>query len=176
MRERGLDAVIARRVAEGRTVLGICGGYQMLAESVDDQVESGAGRVGGLGLLPTDVVFGADKVLALPTGQWWGRPVSGYEIHHGVSTVREGSAGEPFLDGWHTGSVWGTMWHGTLENDDFRRAWLAQVATAAGARWAPRAGVPTYAELRERMIDRLADAIETHCDVAGLLRLVGVDA
>ena len=55
---------------------------------------------------------------------------------------------EPFLDGWRVGQVWGTMWHGTLENDDFRRAWLSEVAAAAGSDWRPR---PERTRLRRRV-------------------------
>jgi cobyric acid synthase len=49
----GLDVELARRAAEGRPVLGICGGYQMLGTVVEDDVESRAGTVQGLGLLPS---------------------------------------------------------------------------------------------------------------------------
>src|SRR5207249_4894073 len=58
--------------------------FQMLAESIVDEVESAAGEVAGLGLIPARIVFGVQKVLARPVGVAFGRlPVSGYEIHHG---------------------------------------------------------------------------------------------
>ena len=66
LREGGLAGVIAERARTGRPVLGICGGYQMLAEVIDDPVESRLGRVEGLGLLPARVVFGAAKRLGRP--------------------------------------------------------------------------------------------------------------
>ena len=68
LRERGLDAVLAERARAGRPVLGICGGYQMLATHIEDRVESGAGEVAGLGLLPARVEFGPDKRLGRPVG------------------------------------------------------------------------------------------------------------
>ena len=52
LRERGLAGAITSRARSGRPVLGICGGYQMLADSIDDPVESRLGRLDGLGLLP----------------------------------------------------------------------------------------------------------------------------
>jgi adenosylcobyric acid synthase len=171
LRERGLaDAVLARAGA-GRPVLGICGGYQMLAGSIMDELESGAGLVDGLGLLPTRVRFAREKVLGSPVGSWRGHLVSAYEIHHGSAEVDAGSGAEPFLDGWRSGAVWGTTWHGAFDNDGFRRAWLTEVARQAGLRWAPAASAPGFAALRERMLDGLADAIGEHLDTEVLLRL-----
>ena len=66
LRERGLAAVIADRARAGRPVLGICGGYQMLAGHIDDPVESRLGQVDGLGLLPVRVTFGPAKRLGQP--------------------------------------------------------------------------------------------------------------
>ena len=102
LRARGLDEVLAARVALGRPVLGICGGHQMLAASLADptSVESG-GVVPGLGMLPTSVDFQPFKVLGTPTGSWRGHPVTAYEIHHGVSTLLPGATAAPFLDGWN---------------------------------------------------------------------------
>ncbi|MDQ1744795.1 MAG: adenosylcobyric acid synthase, partial [Pseudonocardiales bacterium] len=100
LREQGLAAAITERARRGSPVLGICGGYQMLAASIDDDIESGAGTVPGLGLLPVTVRFAVDKILARPTGIAYGAEVStGYEIHHGVVSPLPG-AGESFLDGY----------------------------------------------------------------------------
>ncbi|MER7861284.1 cobyric acid synthase [Amycolatopsis japonica] len=165
LRARGLADAVRARAEAGRPVLGICGGYQMLAAEIEDDVESGAGTVPGLGLLPTRVSFSADKVLARPTGAWRGQSVEAYEIHHG--TVTATAPAESFLDGYRRGAVWGTMWHGAFENDGFRRAWLGEVAD-----WSPAAGAPGFGALRESMLDRLADAVEEHVDTASLLRLI----
>ncbi|MDN5767119.1 MAG: cobyric acid synthase [Humibacillus sp.] len=170
LRERGLAEVVTRRAASGRPVLGICGGYQMLAHDIVDDVETSVGAVEGLGLLPTRVAFGADKVLGRPTGSWRGHSVAAYEIHHGIAEAKEAGA-EAFLDGWQVGAVWGTMWHGAFENDDFRRAWLREVADAAGSGWRPATDAPGFGERRERMLDILADAVEQHVDLDALLAL-----
>jgi adenosylcobyric acid synthase len=173
-RERGIADAVRARAARGRPVLGICGGYQMLAENIDDPVESRAGEVAGLGLLPLTVAFGPDKHLGRPTGSWAGHPVTAYEIHHGVTRPRGTPPAdlEPFLDGWHRAAVWGTTWHGAFENDDFRRAWLTTVAAQAGVDWRPAPGAPGFGAHRAAMLDRLADAIDEHLDTATLLRLV----
>ncbi|MFL6026772.1 MAG: cobyric acid synthase [Friedmanniella sp.] len=167
LRTTGLAEVLAARARRSAPVLGICGGFQMLAETIDDPVESGAGEVAGLALLPTRVDFSPAKVLGRPRGCWQGQPVAGYEIHHGVATTT--AEAEPFLDGVRRGSVWGTMWHGTLEGDGFRRAWLTAVAAAAGSSWRPAPQAPGYATRREAMIETLADAVETHLDLDLLL-------
>jgi adenosylcobyric acid synthase len=175
LRSTGLADAVRARATAGRPVLGICGGYQMLAETIVDDVESGEGAVAGLGLLPTTVRFAPEKVLGRPRATWCGHDVEAYEIHHGVARLADpdapDGAPEPFLDGWHRGAVWGTTWHGAFEADGFRRAWLQRVAVQAGSRWSAAPG-PGFAATREAMIDRLADAVEEHLDTAALRRLV----
>lgn len=171
LRERGLADVLAARVRQSRPVLGICGGFQMFASTVDDGVESGVSTVPGLDLLPLRVRFGKDKTLRRPTGHWRGHPVTGYEIHHGVVT-RQGGDWEPFLGGMRRAALWGTMWHGAFESDGFRRAWLAEVASQAGVPWQPQQNAPGFAARREAMLDTLADAIAEHVDTSALLKLI----
>jgi adenosylcobyric acid synthase len=168
LRASGIAAAIEERVARGRPVLGICGGYQMLARNIEDEIESCAGRVDGLGLLPTRVRFAAAKTLARPAGSALGEPVHGYEIHHGGVTVDGGTA---FLDGCELGSVRGTSWHGIFESDTFRRAFLRDLAARTGRDFTPAADV-TFAAVRERRYDVLADLIETHLDTAAVLDLI----
>ncbi|MPY84597.1 MAG: cobyric acid synthase [Actinophytocola sp.] len=173
LREHGIADAVRVRAEKRRPVLGICGGYQMLARTIADDVESGAGEVEGLGLLPIRVEFAPEKVLATPRGGWRGQEVAAYEIHHGVASLLPGEPdAEPFLDGWQSETVWGTTWHGAFENDGFRRAWLAEAARQAGVDWAPAEGAPGFGALRESMLDRLADAIAEHVDTTALLRLI----
>ncbi|MFF0065155.1 cobyric acid synthase [Streptomyces sp. NPDC005279] len=176
LKERGLADALARRAAEGRPVLGICGGFQLLGDHIEDEVESRAGRVQGLGLLPVRVRFAREKTLARPVGEALGERVEGYEIHHGVAEVLGGdtfiSDGDGrSLDGCRVGAVRGTHWHGSLESDGFRRAYLRDVARAAGRRFVP-APDTTFGALREEQLDRLGDLIEEHADTDALLRLI----
>ncbi|HEX4287745.1 MAG TPA: cobyric acid synthase [Trebonia sp.] len=168
LREAGLAAAIAARAARGGAVLGICGGYQMLARSIRDDVESRAGTVPGLGLLPAAVSFAAAKTLARPSGTALGEPVAGYEIHHGTVTAE---GGEPFLDGCAAGAVRGTTWHGIFESDGFRRAFLRDLAARCGREFIPAPGV-SFAAVRERRYEVLADMIEAHLDTRALGRLI----
>ena len=89
LRDRGLADAVTERARAGRPVLGICGGYQMMASQIDDPVESRRGRIDGLGLLPVRVRFGRQKILGRPQGRALGAPVAGYEIHHGVAEVTD---------------------------------------------------------------------------------------
>lgn len=168
LRAEGLADAIEQRAEQGLPVLGICGGFQMLGHAIRDGVE--AGETGdGLGLLPVDTQFHDEKVLARTSSTWRGYPVEGYEIHHGICAPRPEA--EPFLDGVHEGACWGTMMHGSLESDEFRRAFLGEVAARTGSPWAPDPTAPGMAGRREQMIDTLADACEAHLDIDALLRV-----
>ncbi|HEY4280689.1 MAG TPA: cobyric acid synthase [Conexibacter sp.] len=177
LRDAGLDRVLAARAARGDPILGICGGYQLLGERINDDVESRAGAVEGLGLLPITTAFDPDKLLRRRDGAsaWLNTPVAGYEIRHGRIT-RHG--GEPLLhnsadrepDGCRAGAVLGTSWHGALEHDAFRRALLRHVAAARGRDFAP--GSRAFAAAREQRLDVLGDLIEQHVDTARLTDLI----
>lgn len=166
MQDLGMAEALQRRAAAGRPILGICGGYQMLAELIHDPIESDRGTVQGLGLLPAQVQFSTDKILGRPQGTWRGHHVVAYEIHHGIV---EPTDGEPFLDGIRVGNTWGTIWHGAFENDAFRRAWLEELADSVGSEWRPAKGVPGFAQRRTQMLDDLADALNAHVDLPALL-------
>ena len=167
LRGTGLAAAITARARARRPVLGICAGFQMLAGAIHDDVESRAGEVRGLGLLPASVRFAARKVLRRCQGEAFGEQVTGYQIHHGVAEV---TGGEPFPGGCAAGPVWGTSWHGLFESDGFRQAALGRVAAAAGRGFTP-AGVSFQSE-RERQLDALGDLIGRHLDTGALLRLI----
>jgi adenosylcobyric acid synthase len=164
LRSRGLDRAILDHSGRGRPVLGICGGFQMLGQTITDPagVEGEPGAASrGLGLLDVRTEFVADKALRLPTGTALGVPASGYEIHHG--RVTRGS-GVDFLGGVRAGSVFGTMWHGSLEGDALRAALLSEILGRE-----PQ-GV-SFAAAREARLDRLGDLVEEHLDVHALLAL-----
>jgi adenosylcobyric acid synthase len=171
LHRHGLADALAARAEERRPILGICGGFQMLGMTIadPDHVESGAATVRGLGLLPVTTRFDAAKALRRPRGSWRGASVDGYEIHHGRVTV---DGGEDFPGGCQIGPVSGTLWHGSFESDEFRRAFLADVADAAGVREFAADPQTSFAAARERRIDRLADLIDAHLDTAALLTLI----
>ena len=171
LRSRGLDEVLRRRAANGQPVLGICGGYQLLGRTIEDHIESRRGAVAGLGLLPVRTVFGADKVLARPTGAYGAHPVTtAYEIHHGVVTLEGGEHLFTPGEGCRSGSVLGTVWHGALESDGVRRALLSEVAAATGRQWVP--GTVGFVGVRQARLDALGDLVADHLDTAAVLALL----
>lgn len=184
------DAVLAHAAA-GRPVLGICGGFQMLAERVHDEVESRRGTVRGLGLLPVEITFGRRKTLGRAFGAGFGAasdrasdwasdaaPVSGYEIHHGFVS-RSAADLRPLIryadgrpEGAWAGHVFGTHWHGAFESDGFRRRFLAEVARLAGRHNFLVAPDTRFSAARERTLDLLGDLVEEHLDTEALWRLI----
>ena len=176
LRATGLAEAVHRHAAAGKPLLGICGGFQMLAETIDDEVESGRGRVPGLGLLPVGITFDPRKTLARPAGEGLGAPVTGYEIHHGFMSRGEPAPLLRYADGRPEGAVAGpvsgTHWHGAFENDEFRRRFLTEAARKAGRRGFTVAPDTRFAAVRERALDVLGDLVEEHLDTDALWRLI----
>jgi adenosylcobyric acid synthase len=188
-----LDRVdAARRSTSPPVILGICGGFQMLGQRIDDEegVESATATTPGLGWLPVRTVFAAGKTTALRNGTApSGGPVRGYEIRHGRSLSDAGWSSWLCLDGdgadgpdgpAHPGQVtsavdgdgmvFGTTLHGLFEEDAFRGEFLARVAAIRGSSWRPSGA--SFGAARERQIDRVADACEAFLDTDALWRLV----
>ena len=170
LRERGLAAALAAHAERGGVLLGICGGLQMLCRQIEDTVESGRGAVAGLGLLDADIEFAANK-----TVRQWESPLSGYEIHHGRITRCTEEAWfdvDGVAQGHVRGAVFGTHWHGLLDNDGFRRDWLTRAAETAGVsgfRVAPDTNVP---ERRDGQLNLMADLLDAHLDLDAVLALL----
>lgn len=178
LRARGWDKAIERHLRYGGKVIGICGGLQMLGREVHDPLglEGAAGSSPGLGLLDYATVLEADKQLRNVAGTLHldASPVTGYEIHAGVTT---GAAlAQPAIrlaDGRCEGAispdgqVLATYLHGLFEGS---------ASCAALLRWAGLEDVQLidYEALRERDIERLADLVDKHLDTQRLRQLCGV--
>ena len=180
LRESGLADALSARDRRGDPILGICGGYQLLGESIFDDVESGQGEVLGLGLLPVSTTFQEQKVLRNVTGHsaLLGSDVGGYEIRHGRPQIT-GMGGAPLItvdgsdevEGCVVAATLGTSWHGLLEHDEARRALLRWTAAQRNLPFEPSPGVSFAAE-REAQLDRLGDLIDEHLDTARILELI----
>jgi len=179
LRANGWEAAIQKHLRYGGKLLGICGGLQMLGTRIVDPLglEGPAGESEALGLLDIDTVLEADKQLRNVTGRLLpgGVPVSGYEIHAGVSSGPALEQPAVQLDDGRCdgaisadGQVLGTYLHGLFEGPE---------VCAALLRWAGLDAVETvdYHALRERDIERLADLVETHLDTARLRALCGLE-
>ncbi|MEC4761853.1 cobyric acid synthase [Mycobacterium sherrisii] len=170
LRERGLADAVVGHARAGKPVLGICGGLQMLCRRIEDQLESKCGEVAGLGLLDADIVFAEPK-----TVRRLGQPLSGYEIHHGRLIRCDEAAwcaveGQPH--GIARGAVFGTHWHGLLDNDEFRRDWLTAVAAAAGRPGFVVAADTDVAARRDARLDLVAELLAAHLDLDAVLGLL----
>ncbi|MBF5056956.1 cobyric acid synthase [Alcanivorax sp. 521-1] len=176
LRKQGWDRDIERHLRYGGKVLGLCGGFQMLGERIEDPdgLEGQPGGDAGLGWLPLRTTLVHGKQLRNVSGALLpdGVPVHGYEIHNGVS---DGPAlGRPLLrlDGRDDGAIddhdriRGTYLHGLFDDPG---------ATDALLRWAGLAddsAAVDYHHHRQHDLDRLADAIEQHLDTDALLSLL----
>jgi adenosylcobyric acid synthase len=173
LRQRGLAAAIESHARSGRPVLGICGGFQMLCQRIGDTVETRSGDVDGLGLLDADIDFAPEKVL-----RHWGSPLSGYEIHHGrVTRCAEDAwfTADGAVHGYARGAVFGTHWHGLLDNDDFRRGWLTAAAVSAGRPGFEVAADVSVPARRDAQLDLMADLLVAHLDIDAVLSLLSGD-
>jgi adenosylcobyric acid synthase len=185
LRATGLAGALSGLSHDGTALAGICGGYQMLGESISDPYGvEGGGEAAGLGLLPVRVVFEGAKVTQqvdarLRVGLPWlaeGERLTGYEIHAGradtVAPLLEivGSDGEVAFDGASSsdGLTWGTHLHGLFHNDAFRRAWLITLG------WRNPGSPLSYLARKAAGYDRLADALEAALDMKRLDEVIGL--
>jgi adenosylcobyric acid synthase len=169
LRERGLADGITAHAGQGKPVLGICGGFQMLCGRIDDSVESKAGVVEGLGVLDADIAFALEKTLRHRE-----TPLHGYEIHHG-QVARSGEddwLGSGIPVGIRRGNVYGTHWHGLLDNDELRRRWLVDAAAAAGRSGFVVADDVDVAGRRDAQLDLMADLLTAHLDIDAVVGLL----
>jgi adenosylcobyric acid synthase len=172
LRAQGWEAALQTHLRYGGKVLGICGGFQMLGETLHDPqgLEGAAGSTDGLGWLEMETTLEPHKQLKCVAGRlaFADAAVTGYEIHMGVSSgaalqnpavqLKGGPEGALSPDG----RVAGTYLHGLFDHPEACAAWLRW----AGLREAD-AGFD-YRQLREQGLERLADAVEQHLDWARL--------
>ena len=201
LRESGLEVLIKKTAAQGRAVIGICGGYQMLGETLRDPdgVETGESGlpqfVRGIGLLPVDTIFRPEKTRTQVRGEIFGpargfdalkgRQIEGYEIHMGSSVIREGSGAEPFArlraqsgeicrekeDGCTAGTVCGTYVHGIFDVGDLAWRLAESAAEKKGLRLTEGAFL-SRETFRERQYDLLAAAVRQNLDMEAVYRML----
>jgi len=198
LREKGFERRLHDHVQGGRELIGICGGYQMLGRWIadPDAVETGS-EGAGFGLLPVTTVLARDKITeqveaqALQMDVATALPVRGYLIHMGRTDpaglrpcfrlLRKGAGIE--CSGTNTGPkqdchdgamradglVWGTYVHGLFDQPDFRRAWLNRLRSRKGLSAVPLADSQRVNQTRSEAMDRWADHVDRHVDLAPVL-------
>jgi len=185
LRQNGLEAAVKKLAASGRPVFGICGGYQMLGRRISDACGAeGGGEIRGLGLLPAETEFAAEKQRtrvtgrALPTGgplaALSGRELEGYEIHMGRTRLDAGARPLALLDngtydGCQQDHIYGSYLHGFFDTADCREAVLGALAAAKGVPTAAAFDLKAY---KERQYDALAEGLRRHLDLALVYRIL----
>ncbi len=186
LRQKGLDAAIKKYAAAGGAVIGICGGYQMLGESIKDMVGAeGGGETDGLSLLPIATVMESDKIRSRVRGSFQqpegilaglkGLAYEGYEIHMGKTDPAEGTA-EFTRDGSGCckGNIYGTYIHGIFDADGVAAALLGALAQKKGI----TEGIEeteSYESFKQRQYDILADTIRQYMDMEYIKKIMGLD-
>ncbi|GAB6106199.1 cobyric acid synthase [Fusibacter bizertensis] len=187
--ESGLNQAIYRAHRKGTPIIGICGGYQILGQTIEDAygVESKEVRINGLGLLEVHTTMAEHKTTRQASGtvlnnfigiETNGMLLAGYEIHMGVTSHLSHSV-SPFMctdkhesDGAISsdGTVLGTYYHGIFDNDTFRHALLNHIRKNKGIETINTS--IGFEELKEQEYNRLAKHVEEHIDMTLLLQII----
>ncbi len=173
LREQGWDIDLRAHLRRGGKVLGLCGGYQMLGDTIDDPhgIEGQAGKDEGLGHLSVDTIMTPKKHLNYTTGRHisTGEAISGYEIHIGKTSGPDCNRPLLLIDGKPAGAVsingqvMAAYVHGLFSADGFRAAFLKTLG-GSGATYAYETGV-------DETLDALADHLEEHLDLDAMLEI-----
>lgn len=192
MRQNGLEAAVLKKAAEQKVIFGICGGYQMLGETLSDpqHVEAG-GEMKGMGLLPVDTTFTASKTRTRVQGTFAGTdgilknlegtPLEGYEIHMGESTLKENArsfteitdmvAGNSKSDGAYCGNVYGTYIHGVFDCEEVAKKIVGALGEQKGIDVSEMTGMD-LAAFKETQYDKLAQGLREHLDMKKIYEIL----
>ena len=170
--------------ARGGSILGICGGLQIMGETIEDPLEGENLRdkfsktIKGLGLLPIKTRFSSKKKLRRrEIVSCWPEKVtiSGYELHYGVSEKidkSENSVSSFFNDsslGWIKKNISGIYIHGIFDNSRWRRLWLNKLRVKKGLSCL-KINIPNHEEHKEYLINKLADQFKEHINLDLILK------
>ena len=172
MRENGMEAMI-KKLSADTPVIGICGGYQMLGESLEDpySVEEG-GSLRGMELLPLKTVMSREKVRRQVTGtidsltgmlaSLSGKEYKGYEIHMGHTAQEKSSTQDAVVV--QKGNVYGTYVHGIFDEGDIASTFIRALAEKKGVHYEDNQGM-NYQQYKESQYDLLADTLRKYLDM-----------
>ena len=161
LRRNGCAQAIQRAHRDGKMVIGICGGYQMLGQTIDDPegIEGDIKHLPGLGLLPIHTTMGASKTTRQVTFQFEGQTCQGYEIHQGVSDTSEAIL--------QTDHCIGTYIHGFLDNAPV----IEHILSKHVNQQSPQS-TQSYADFKEQQYDKLAAHVRQHVDMERIYQIL----
>jgi len=188
IRRNGVAQAILQAYHDGKTVFGICGGYQMMGLSVTDpqHIEGNIERMAGLGLLPIETVIGGEKRTVQTEFQFLDYPTlcQGYEIHMGTSTIVENNGQHANTlttskDGGKEGCYlnercMGTYMHGILDNPVVIDHLLQHLSNESQAQGGRLSGLSTpqentqpldYTSYKEQQYNLLAEEVRKYVNI-----------
>jgi adenosylcobyric acid synthase len=179
MKEKGWDSAIRSYMESKRgTLVGLCGGFQILGTEIRDplEIEGSTKTIEALGLIDTSTEIEAVKVVKRSSGKdaIFNAYVEGYEIHMGKTVLSDDSVSFLNLDTGPDGAmnpeatVIGAYLHGLFDSAEFREKFLDSVARKKGLTLTPIHRKDYWVE-KERHYDRLADHFSTHVDVDAVI-------
>ena len=165
LRRNGCAQAIQRACRNGKMVVGICGGYQMLGQTVSDPdgIEGNIMSLPGLGLLPIHTTMTAEKTTRQVSFQFSGQTCQGYEIHQGVSDTDQAIL--------QTDHCIGTYIHGFLDNAPVIEHLLKKFMDQAQGN-AAHDKVQSYAEFKEEQYDKLAAHVRQYVDIERIYQIL----
>ena len=168
LRRNGCAQAIIRAHREGKIVVGICGGYQMLGQTISDPdgIEGGIASLPGLGLLPIQTTITPEKTTRQVTFMFEGQECQGYEIHQGVSDTEEKVM--------QTDHCIGTYIHGFLDNAPVIEHLLQNLNLQLGVAKPQTSKLKpqSYADFKEQQYDKLADHVRKYVDIPRLYKIL----
>lgn len=176
-RECGLETAIKKLVSENIPVFGICGGYQMMGDNIEDpDCTEGGGSIVGMGLLGIKTVFKNEKKITRISGKFnnisgifselSGKKFSGYEIHMGESYgIKNGmlELSDGYIDGDFHGNVYGCYVHGIFDENEIAEGIVRSLYNAKGLEYTEKA-IDRKA-YKEKQYDILADEVRKNIDM-----------
>ena len=163
LRRNGCAQAILRAHRDGKMVIGICGGYQMLGQTVEDpdDIEGSIKRLPGLGLLPIHTTMTQEKTTRQVTFQFEGQKCQGYEIHQGVSDTNEMIL--------QTDHCIGTYIHGFLDNAPVIEHILREKGKVKGEKYASAQDPQVF---KETQYDKLAAHVRQYVDIERIYQIL----
>lgn len=199
LRQSGLETLILKAAASNKVIFGICGGFQMLGEEINDMIGTEEGiKIRGMGLLPISTVFHEEKIRTRVKGNFQklkgalhhlsGEELEGYEIHMGRSTIIESEQNDggvitsvasivneldftKKIDGAARDNIYGTYIHGIFDYATTAKKLVECLAEHKGIKISEISQDP-YTLYKDAQYNKLADMLRQHMDINRIYQII----